>query len=66
MQPRVIAFDLKAGHNDRHVGLVAAVADGSTVSMADAIENQIERFATGFKDRIIKRAAHTAQKRGRP
>lgn len=36
------------------------VPNGSTVSMADAIEDQIERFAPGFKDRIIKKVPTTA------
>lgn len=33
------------------------VPGGSTVDMKDAIENQVERFAPGFKDRIL--ASHT-------
>lgn len=37
------------------------VPNGSTVDMSAAIENQIERFAPGFKDTIIRRhAMHTA------
>ncbi|MDJ1486255.1 NAD(P)/FAD-dependent oxidoreductase [Cytophagaceae bacterium YF14B1] len=31
------------------------VPHGSTVDMTDAIENQVERFAPGFKDRILAR-----------
>ncbi|HKJ31937.1 MAG TPA: hypothetical protein VKA34_08910, partial [Balneolales bacterium] len=31
------------------------VPNGSTADMTDTIENQIERFAPGFKDTIIKR-----------
>jgi phytoene dehydrogenase-like protein len=32
------------------------VPNGSTVDMTDAIENQIERFAPGFRNRILARA----------
>lgn len=34
------------------------VPNGSTVDMTTAIENQVERFAPGFRDLIIARAAH--------
>jgi phytoene dehydrogenase-like protein len=34
------------------------VPNGSTIDMTDAIENQIERFAPGFRDVILARAAH--------
>lgn len=38
------------------------VPNGSTIDMTDAIENQIERFAPGFKDRILyKVTSNTAQ-----
>jgi phytoene dehydrogenase-like protein len=33
------------------------VPSGSTVDMTDAIEAQVERFAPGFRDRILARAA---------
>ena len=32
------------------------VPNGSTVEMADAIERQIERFAPGFRERVLARA----------
>jgi phytoene dehydrogenase-like protein len=34
------------------------VPNGSTVDMTAAIEDQVERFAPGFRERIIARAAH--------
>jgi phytoene dehydrogenase-like protein len=34
------------------------VPNGSTVDMTTAIENQVERFAPGFRDLILARAAH--------
>lgn len=38
------------------------VPNGSTVDMTAAIENQVERFAPGFKDRILARSVmNTAQ-----
>jgi len=36
------------------------VPNGSTVDMTDAIEAQVERFAPGFRDRIIARSLMTA------
>lgn len=36
------------------------VPAGSDVDMADRIESQIERFAPGFRDRILARAVQTA------
>lgn len=36
------------------------VPNGSTVDMTDRIERQIERFAPGFRDRILARATRTA------
>jgi phytoene dehydrogenase-like protein len=37
------------------------VPGGSTVDMTDAIENQVERFAPGFKDRILARHTMNTQ-----
>lgn len=37
------------------------VPSGSSVDMTDAIENQVERFAPGFKDRILARHVMNAQ-----
>lgn len=34
------------------------VPNGSTVDMTDRIEDQIERFAPGFRERILARAVH--------
>jgi phytoene dehydrogenase-like protein len=34
------------------------VPNGSDVDMTDRIEDQVERFAPGFRDRILARAAH--------
>ena len=36
------------------------VPNGSTVDMTERIENQIERFAPGFRDRILARSVHNA------
>ncbi len=35
------------------------VPSGSTVDMTDRIEAQVERFAPGFRDRILARATHS-------
>ncbi len=37
------------------------VPNGSTVDMSDAIENQIERYAPGFRDRILRKHTFNAQ-----
>ncbi|SRX94843.1 FAD dependent oxidoreductase [Fibrella aestuarina BUZ 2] [Mycobacterium shimoidei] len=37
------------------------VPNGSGVDMSDAIEKQIERFAPGFTDRVVKKATVTAK-----
>jgi phytoene dehydrogenase-like protein len=36
------------------------VPHGSDADMTEAIENQVERFAPGFKDTIVERATKTA------
>jgi phytoene dehydrogenase-like protein len=42
----------------KHTGYAYChVPGGSTVDMTEAIENQVERFAPGFKDRILARHA---------
>src|SRR2546428_14187145 len=38
------------------------VPNGSEVVMTDAIEDQVERFAPGFRDVIRKRSAWTARR----
>lgn len=46
----------------KHTGYAYChVPSGSTVDMTQAIENQVERFAPGFKDRILARHVMNAQ-----
>ena len=55
-------FDKTRAPKDRHVGWAYChVPNGSDKNMIDAIENQIERFATGFKDCILKRSTMKTQ-----
>ena len=49
-------FDATRAPNGRHtLWAYCHVPNGSTVDMADRIERQIERFAPGFRDRILAR-----------
>lgn len=54
VQPTVI--DESRAPQGKHIGWgYCHVPNGSTVDMTEAIENQIERFAPGFRDCIIQR-----------
>ncbi len=56
-QPSV--FDPSRAPAGRHtLWAYCHVPPGSTVDMTDAIERQIERFAPGFRELILARAAH--------
>ena len=49
-------FDASRAPEGKHTGYAYChVPGGSTVDMTEAIENQVERFAPGFKDRILGR-----------
>jgi phytoene dehydrogenase-like protein len=56
-------FDKTRAPEGKHTGWAYChVPSGSTVDMTEAIESQIERFAPGFKDCIIKRTSmHSEQ-----
>ncbi len=60
-QPSV--FDKSRAPEDKHVAWAYChVPNGSTKNMTEQIENQIERFAPGFRERIIGRHTfNTAQ-----
>jgi len=51
-------FDATRAPQGKHTGYAYChVPHGSTVDMTDAIEDQVERFAPGFRDRILARHA---------
>ena len=53
-------FDDSRAPDDKHTGWAYChVPSGSTVDMTEAIENQIERFAPGFRDCILARHTMT-------
>jgi phytoene dehydrogenase-like protein len=53
------AFDDTRAPGDSHTGWgYCHVPTGSTVDMTERIEAQIERFAPGFRDRILARHVH--------
>ncbi len=52
------AFDASRAPEGKHTGYAYChVPHGSDVDMADAVEAQVERFAPGFRDRILARHA---------
>lgn len=54
-------FDRSRAPNGKHVAWAYChVPNGSSVDMTERIERQIERFAPGFRSRILKRAVMTA------
>jgi phytoene dehydrogenase-like protein len=56
-------FDASRAPAGRHTGYAYChVPAGSTLDQTDAIERQLERFAPGFRDRILAR--HTLDTRG--
>jgi phytoene dehydrogenase-like protein len=56
-------FDSSRAPQNRHTGWAYChVPNGSTADMTDAIEDQVERFAPGFRDVILARSTrNTAQ-----
>jgi phytoene dehydrogenase-like protein len=53
-------FDDARAPNGKHTAWAYChVPHGSNVDMRDAVENQIERFAPGFRDRVLACATHT-------
>ena len=55
-------FDPSRAPEGKHTGYAYChVPGGSTVDMTEAIENQVERFAPGFKDRILSRYSMNTQ-----
>jgi len=54
-------FDLTRAPEGKHtVWAYCHVPNGSTFDMSDRIEAQIERFAPGFRDRVLARSIRTA------
>jgi phytoene dehydrogenase-like protein len=54
------AFDPSRAPTGQHtLWAYCHVPNGSTVDMTDAIEKQIERFAPGFRDRVLARHSFT-------
>lgn len=50
-------FDATRAPSGKHTGYAYChVAHGSTVDRSEAIESQVERFAPGFRDRILARS----------
>ena len=55
-------FDATRAPEGRHTAWAYChVPNGCDVSMVDAIEGQIERFAPGFRELILARSVHTAR-----
>jgi phytoene dehydrogenase-like protein len=58
-QPSV--FDPTRAPHDKHTAWAYChVPNGSTTDMTDAIEKQVERFAPGFRERILARHTYNA------
>ena len=54
-------FDRSRAPEDKHTGYAYChVPAGSTLDRTDAVERQVERFAPGFRDRILARHTMTA------
>lgn len=54
-------FDASRAPEGKHTGYAYChVPAGSTVDMTEAIENQMERFAPGFRDLVLARSAWNA------
>jgi phytoene dehydrogenase-like protein len=55
-------LDASRAPEGKHTGYAYChVPGGSTVDMTDAIEHQVERFAPGFKDRVLRRHTMNTQ-----
>ena len=54
-------FDSSRAPAGKHTGwMYCHVPSGSTVDMTERIENQLERFAPGFRDRVLERRTMNA------